>query len=94
MPNSIALAQKYVPVLDGIYKRESLTARLLGANALIRFDGANTVRVFKTDVDGYADYSRANGFVKGSVTASWETYTLTKDRGVELNVDRMDRVAA
>ena len=50
MPNSIALAQKYIPILDGIYKRESLTARLLGANALIRFDGANTVKVFKTSL--------------------------------------------
>lgn len=90
MANSITLAQKYVPVLDGIYKRESLTARLLGANALIRFDGAQTVKVFKTSLDGYADYSRANGFVKGSVTAGWETYQLTKDRGVELDVDRMD----
>lgn len=94
MPNSIALAQKYIPILDGIYKRESLTARLLGANALIRFDGANTVKVFKTSLDGLADYSRANGFVNGSVTASWENYTLSKDRGVALGVDRMDRVAA
>lgn len=90
MPNSITLAQKYIPILDGIYKRESLTARLLGANALIRFDGANTVKIFKTELDGLADYSRANGFVNGSVTAGWETYTLTKDRGVALGVDRMD----
>ena len=35
MANQIILAQKYVPILDGIYKRESLTARLLGANSLI-----------------------------------------------------------
>lgn len=90
MANQIILAQKYVPILDGIYKRESLTARLLGANALIRFDGANVVKVFKTTVDGYADYSRANGFVKGSITTGWETYTMTKDRGVEISVDRMD----
>lgn len=90
MANQIILAQKYVPILDGIYKKESLTARLLGANSLIRFDGANVVKVFKTTVDGYADYSRANGFVKGSVTTGWETYTLSKDRGVEINVDRMD----
>lgn len=90
MANQIILAQKYVPILDGIYKRESLTARLLGANSLIRFDGANAVKVFKTTVDGYADYSRANGFVKGSVTTGWETYTLSKDRGVEISVDRMD----
>ena len=94
MPNSIALAEKFLPILDGVYKRESLTARLLGANALIRFDGANKVSIFKTDMDGFADYSRANGFVNGSVTAGWEAYTLSKDRGIGLGVDRMDRVAA
>lgn len=90
MPNSIALAEKFLPILDGVYKRESLTARLLGANALIQFDGANKVSIFKTSLDGLADYSRANGFVNGSVTAGWESYTLSKDRGVGLSVDRMD----
>ena len=94
MPNSITLAEKFLPILDGVYKRESLTARLLGANALIRFNGANKVSIFKTDMDGFGDYSRANGFVNGSVTAGWEDYTLTKDRGIGLGVDRMDRVAA
>lgn len=90
MANSIALAEKYLPILDGIYKRESLTARLLGANALINFTGANKVQIFKTAMDGLADYSRANGFVNGSVTAGWEDYTLSKDRGVGLGIDRMD----
>ena len=90
MPNSIALAEKFLPILDGVYKRESLTARLLGANALIRFDGANKVSIFKTEIDGLADYSRNNGFVNGSVTAGWESYTLSKDRGVGLSIDRMD----
>lgn len=90
MANSITLAEKFLPILDGVYKRESLTARLLGANALIRFDGANKVSIFKTNMDGFGDYSRANGFVNGSVTAGWESYTLTKDRGIGLGVDRMD----
>ena len=90
MPNSIALASKFLPILDGIYKRESLTARLLGANALIQFNGANKVSIFKTNMDGLADYSRADGFVNGSVTAGWEDYTLTKDRGISLGIDAMD----
>ena len=90
MSNSITLAEKFLPILDGVYKRESLTARLLGANALVRFDGANKVSIFKTAMDGFADYSRANGFVNGSVTAGWEDYTLTKDRGIGLGIDRMD----
>ena len=46
--------------------------------------------MFKTSLDGLADYSRSNGFVNGSVTAGWESYTLSKDRGVSLSIDRMD----
>ena len=90
MSNSIALAERFLPILDGVYKKESLTDRLLGANRNIRFTGANKVEVFKTAMDGFADYSRANGFVKGSVTSGWEDYTLTKDRGISLSVDAMD----
>ena len=90
MPNNIALAEKFLPILDGIYKRESLTARLLGANSNIRFLGGNKVSIFKTNMDGFANYSRANGFVNGSVTSGWEDYTLTQDRGISLSVDAMD----
>ena len=87
MANSIALAERFLPVMDEIYKRESLTARLLGANSNIRFTGANKVDVFKTAMDGFADYSRSNGYVTGSVTAGWESYTLAQDRGIALTVD-------
>ena len=90
MANSIALAERFLPVMDAIYKRESLTARLLGANSNIRFTGANKVDVFKTAMDGFADYSRSNGYVTGSVTAGWESYTLAQDRGIALTVDAMD----
>lgn len=90
MANNITLAEKFLPILDGIYKKESLTARLLGANANIRFDGANKVSVFETAMDGFGDYSRQNGFPVGSLTAGWEAYTLTKDRGVSIQVDALD----
>lgn len=90
MANSITLAERFLPILDGIYKRESLTARLLGANANIRFTGGNAVEVFKTDMNGFANYSRSNGFVTGSVTAGWDKYQLAKDRGISLTVDAMD----
>lgn len=90
MPNSIALANKYLPILDEKYKRESLTARLDAANGSIQFVGANAVKLFKTSMDGLADYSRNAGFVQGAVTGTWETLTLSKDRGVSLSVDAMD----
>lgn len=88
MANSIALAQKYLPLLDEVYKA-SAKAAILDATK-IDIVGGNTVKVFKTSMDGLGDYSRNDGFVNGDVTGSWETMTLTKDRGRSFQIDRMD----
>lgn len=88
MANSIALAQKYLPMLDEVYKA-SAKAAILDATK-IDIVGGNTVKVFKTSMDGLGDYSRNDGFVNGDATGSWETMTLTKDRGRSFQIDRMD----
>ena len=90
MANSITLAERFLPILDGVYKAESKTAILEGANRNIRFLGGNAVEIFKAAMDGFADYSRSNGYVNGSVTSGWDKYTLSKDRGISLSVDAMD----
>lgn len=88
MSNSIALAQKYLPMLDEVYKANSKTAIL--DNTRVEFVGGNTVKVFKTSMDGLGNYSRNSGFVAGDVTGTWETLALTKDRGRSFMIDRMD----
>lgn len=88
--NSIALASKFLPILDEVYKRESLTAILDAANSRVQFEGGNAVKIFKTSLQGLGTYSRNSGFVDGDVTASWETMTLLQDRGRSFQVDAMD----
>ena len=88
MANSIALAQNYLPLLDEIYKASAKTA-ILDATQ-IQFVNANTVKIYKTAMDGLGDYNRNTGFVDGDVTGTWETLTLSKDRGRTFSVDRMD----
>ena len=88
MSNSIALATRYLPMLDEVYKRSARTAVLDAQN--VSFAGANSVKVFKTSMDGMGNYSRNSGFVDGSVTGTWETLTLSKDRGRSFMIDRMD----
>lgn len=90
MANSIILAEKFEPILDGVYKRESLTSRLDMLDQRVNFVDAQTAKVFITDVSGFGSYSRNNGFPQGSVVSNWETFTLTQDRGVSLQVDTMD----
>lgn len=90
MANSIALAEKYLPLLDEVYKVGSKTAILDAANNWVQFKGGNKIEIYKTQMDGLGDYSRANGFPAGDVTGTWEQKTLTQDRGREFNVDAMD----
>ncbi|MDD4390595.1 MAG: hypothetical protein PHW03_07315 [Eubacteriales bacterium] len=89
MPNSIEYAKKFVPIIDGIYKAAAVTQ---GMDAATRadFTGVNEVKVLKVSTTGLGDYSRADGYPKGDVTAAWETLTLTEERGKEISVDRMD----
>lgn len=88
MANSITLAQTYLPLLDEVYKVASRTAIL--DSTKVDIVNGNTVKVFKTSMDGMGNYSRSTGFVKGDVTGTWETMTLSKDRGRSFVVDRMD----
>lgn len=91
MANSISLAERFLPILDDVYKQASKSSILdVTENNRIRFRGANKVEIFKTSMDGLADYSRNTGYVDGSVVAGWEDYTLSKDRGTSFMVDAMD----
>lgn len=85
--NSMSLATRFLPILDEIYKRESLTSILDTANERVQFIGAQTAKIFKIDVDGLGDYSRNAGFVPGSSDGTWETLTLQRDRGRSFSID-------
>lgn len=89
MANAITLAEKFVPVIDGIYKKASLTS-VLDAATKPDFSGVNTVKVMKVTTTGLGDYSKQNGYAKGNATLTWEAMTLNEDRSAELEVDRMD----
>ena len=90
MANSIALAEKFMPIHDEIYKRESLTSRHDAKTKPVDFGGVNEVQVFKTSVVGLGTYSRATGYPAGDVTATWETIKLEQERGRAFAIDRMD----
>ena len=90
MANSIALVTKFLAILDELYKKESLTARLDAPTKPVEFGGAAAVNVLKLSTVGLGTYSRATGYPAGDVTAAWETLTLAASRGRALSVDRMD----
>lgn len=89
MANTINLAEKFVPVIDGIYKKASLTS-ILDAQTQPDFSGVNTVKVMKVTTTGLGDYSKENGYAQGNATLEWEAMKLEEDRSAALTVDRMD----
>lgn len=88
---SIALSKQYVPLLDEVYKKASVTQDLNANQALIK-KGANAKEILvpKISMDGLGDYSRNSGYTKGDVSLTYETRTYNYDRGRKFEVDTMD----
>lgn len=91
MPNTIALAKNYVPLLDEVYKRESVTSDLTGDPAMARA-GANAKEIVypQIAVTGLGDYDRNSGYTQGTVDLKWVSTEYNYDRGAKLSVDTMD----
>lgn len=90
MAQTIALATKFQPILDEVYKAASLTARMDAMTKPVDHAGANVVSVFKTNPIGLGTYSRVTGYPAGQITGAWETLTLATERGRAFTIDRMD----
>src|SRR3972149_6609024 len=90
MANSIDLVTKFQPILDEIYKKASLTARMDALTKPVDFGGASEVKIFKTSMVGMGTYSRSSGYAVGDVTGTWETMALAAERGRAFFIDRMD----
>lgn len=91
MANNIQLFQKYIALLDEVYKQASKSSILDGDASLVQA-GKNTNEIIipKMTLDGLADYSRNSGYVKGDVTLTYETVKFNYDRGRKFVVDAMD----
>lgn len=86
--NTIALANKFLPLMDEVYKEASKTALFDLEN--VEFVSANTVKYYDLTMSGLGNYNRNNGFPKGAVKGEWKTWELTQDRGTTFTVDSMD----
>ena len=91
MANAIQTITKYIPLLDQVYAVASCSAILDTPNALVRETAdAKTVLIAKTSMSGLGNYDRAEGFVSGDLTLTWESHTFTYDRGRTFQIDAMD----
>lgn len=90
MANVLEYAKIFQQQLDEQVVAQA-TSGWMEANAgLVRYSGGNEVKIPVINMDGLGDYDRTNGFVEGSVNLTYETKTLTQDRGRTFMLDRMD----
>jgi len=91
VPNVIALAKNYVPMLDEVYKGASVSTDLTADSSLMRAGAnANELLYPQIDVTGLGDYGRNSGYTDGAVAVVWKTAVFNYDRGTKLSVDVMD----
>ena len=88
--NTVEYAKKYAQELDKVVMQKSVTGFLADNVMCAKFVGAKTVLLPELDFVGLGDYDRDNGFPQGKITVTNSSYQLSKDRGRELQLDRMD----
>ena len=68
MPNKMTLIQKYITLLDEVYKNATLTGDLEADASVVRQGmQTNEILIPKMDMDGLGDYDRNTGYADGSV---------------------------
>jgi len=88
--NSLEYAKIFMQALDKVMLQMLTSAPMELNSNLIKYNGGNEVKIPKIVMDGLADYDRATGFTSGSVTLTYQTHTLSQDRGREFSLDAMD----
>ena len=92
---SIALATKFAPYTDEMFKAESKTA--LVTNSDFDWSGAHTVKVWKISTAALNDYARTGGEeisrygALADLSAQTEEMMLAKDRSFIFNIDKADQ---
>lgn len=88
--NTLATAVLFQQQLDK-QMIEGATSGWMEQNAgQAKYSGGNEVKIPKINMDGLGNYDRDNGYVQGSVTLAYGTYTMTQDRGRKFQLDAMD----
>ncbi len=88
--NNIELSTVYLPLLDEVYKEASKTSILEGDEVTVKKGNNGEIKIAKLDMDGLGDFSRNDGYTKGSTSFVWETVKYDKERSQDLRIDRLD----
>lgn len=90
--NSLAFAQILMTKLDQKAIQTLCTGWMDSNAGQVKYTGGNEVKIPTIATQGLANYGRTGnaGFVDGDVTLTYQTYTMTQDRGRKFSIDRND----
>ena len=88
--NTLATATLFQQTLDQVVVQEALTGWMEANAGQVLYNGGAEVKIPKIALQGLGKYDRNNGYNQGSITLSYETKTMTQDRGRKFQLDAMD----
>lgn len=88
--NTIEAAKIFQTALDQ-QVLEGATSGWMEENAgQVKYSGGNEVKIPKMSLSGLGNYDRDSGYTQGAISLSYETKTMTMDRGSKFLLDKMD----
>ena len=88
--NTMQYASVFMTELDKQLVEKSTTGWMEDNAAQVQYHGGAEVKIPKMTMSGLGDYDRNSGFAQGAVAVTYETRTLTQDRGRTFQLDAMD----
>ena len=85
--NTLATETLFQRTLDKLAVQEAVTGWMDANSGQVIYNGGKEVKIPKLSVQGLADYDRDNGYVMGGATMTYETLTMTQDRGRKFQLD-------
>ncbi|MDU5141071.1 MAG: hypothetical protein E6230_02640 [Paenibacillus dendritiformis] len=90
MANKLQYASIFQSELDKQLVAEATSGWMEPNAAQLIYNGGAEVKVPSIVMEGLGDYDRNKGFVDGAITLTYQTMTMTQDRGRTFSLDAMD----
>lgn len=88
--NTIEAAKIFQTALDQQVLEEATTGWMEDNAGQVKYSGGAVAMIPKVSMSGLGNYDRNSGYTQGAVTFSYETKTMTMDRGRKFLLDKMD----
>ena len=90
MANTIEYAKVFQTELDKQICEGSTSGWMEDNAARVIYNGGSEIKMPKMTLKGLAKYDRNDGYVNGAITYSYETMTMSQDRGRRFRIDAVD----